>query len=129
MDNFSEDGERVHPGKYIVVYPFYWCLFGSVLVVAGLGLYALLESVEESEFTRMTGALVLGAMVAWFFICMPWLTHRATKAHVGRFRPLLAAAGDAINEGRVLLSFLPIVGPWLAPPFRDEEEHETVQQP
>ena len=125
MTKPQESTEKVDLLGHIIIYPFFWCLFGLPIVVGGFGLYAFAEVFEKSNFTIITGKVAFVTMFIWFFVCMPWLAFRATLAHLGTFRcPFFAAAMYAINEGRMKLSLLPVVGSLLGSPFRDDEESE-----
>jgi hypothetical protein len=95
--------------KYVMFEVFFW-LWGAPLVI----LIFLLPPVA-STVDRLLGACILLAFLFWYAFGSSWLAGVAARRGTYDYDSPRQAVSFALNEARLRLAFLPVVGTYLAP--------------
>ncbi len=107
--------------KFVLFQLFFW-LWGAPLVV----LIAIFPAgIDDSTPTQLLRLGLLLAFIGWFFLGASWLARRAAQRSAYEYDSPLQAIRFAVGEARLYLSFLPVIGPRLAP--KPTAEHSPVQ--
>jgi len=108
----------------------FWLLYGFLLefgsTLALTSLIAGLGVVDPQERIPLIRALVAWCFLLWFFLGGPYLSFQAARFRADGEPDLSSALKSAMADARMKLSFLPVLGPYLAPslPAHGEQDHE-----
>jgi len=101
--------------QYLVLRLALFLFFGFVTLPVPIAAFWLIDYLDAHEQVRMLRWLLLPVVLAWLF-GLPWLTSHTSQHIAFEDQKLGAAVRLTLNELRLNLAFLPLVGHWFEPP-------------
>jgi hypothetical protein len=98
-----------------ISYLITFVIYGIILILVTIPYCVLLILIIPflEKIGIVSGGLVswiLGApIIIWCFIFTPWLAHNATKRRLTNYESFWSSLGNAMSEGKIYLSFIPLV--------------------